>query len=704
MGEQSSPTNDPDLPSEAEASSSPGPEAKPKNVAALSRDLADFLIEFSIVLHKRSMYPAGHPHLRESAERFANRLGALLDHRESVTLGVARHRLVIETVTTDPRNALLRDLAHRLHRHRIAAVHLTRGATAAEIEEVLSALSTDPHRGDGPLGKRLDRVGPWEHIRLRPVGYDKFMLQDPDSPADPFRDEPADGRDAWVELARLALSSEYDSVSPVQADPLVVAQAIGRKSGEVAYDRVVLGYLSRVAEEMSGRKGMVDDQLSDRLSGLIEALDSDTLRRLLETGANPAERRQFVLNASQVLAADAVMEVLEAAAKASHQTISHNLLNLLHKLAHHAEDATSKIRTEAEGALRDNVARLIGDWELEDPNPKPYTAILEGMVRRAPDDPSEGAQSGCEPEIIIKMALELDCVGPSVFAAAQALLDRRQFGLIASQLRAAPQTGASEALWGHVATPQRLEAELALDPPDQEAIEILVARLGVGAANSLLEHLGRTDDRSARAAIMKQLLALGPRVGEVAMARLADAPWYLQRNILVLFGRLGSWPAGFSPLSYAAHGDSRIRREGIKLLLESRSHVVEGVSLGLRDEDDGIVALALRAALESCPPDAIPLVAAIAMNVRRSPEVRLTSLRILARVRTPQALRVLLAQTQHRRRWFARRLPPKSPELLAALAGLASYWRDHPTAADVLASARQHSDPEIRAAAGSPAA
>jgi hypothetical protein len=203
---------------------------------------------------------------------------------------------------------------------------------------------------------------------------------------------------------------------------------------------------------------------------------------------------------------------------------------------------------------------------------------------------------------------------------------------------------------------------------------------------------------------MKQLLALGPRVGEVAMARLVDAPWYLQRNILVLIGRLGSWPAGFSPLSYAAHADPRIRREGIKLLLESRNHVAEGISLALRDEDDGIVALALRAALESCPPDAIPLVAAIAMNVRRSPEVRLPSLRILARVRTPQAFRVLLAQTQQRRRWFSRRLPPKSPELLAALAGLASCWRDHPTAAEVLAAALRHSDPDIRAAAGSPAA
>jgi hypothetical protein len=704
MGAESSPTSESKQPPELEGvASSPAP-AKSKNVTSLSRELADFLIEFSIVLHKRSMYPAGHPHLRDAAERFARRLNALLVNRESVTLGVARYRLVIESATTDPKNALLRDLAHRLHRHRIAAVHLTRGATAEEIEDVLAALSADPQRGEGPLGRRLDRVGSWNHIRLRPVGYDKFILQDPDAARDPNSDEPADGRDAWVELARLALSSDHEPGSLTAADPLVVAQAIGRKSGEVAYDRVVLGYLSRVAEELSGRKGAADDHLSERLSSLIQALDPNTLRRLLETGADQAERRQFVLNASQVLAADAVMEVLEAAAKASHQTISHNLLNLLHKLAQHAEEGALQIRAEAKGALRNNVARLIGDWELEDPNPKLYTAILEGMVREAPDDPSEDAQSGCEPEIIVKMALELDCVGPSVYVAAEALLNRRQLNLIGGLLEAAPQTETVEALWRYVANPQRLEVELAMDPPDPDAIGILVGRLGIGAANSLLDHLGRTDDRSSRAALMKQLLALGPRIGEVAVARLSDAPWYLQRNILVLIGRLGSWPEGFSPLSYAVHSDTRIRREGIKLLLESPAHMLEGILLGLRDEDEGIVGVALRAAFESCPPDAIPLLERIGMDPRRSSLIRVPTLRTLARTRTPEALKVLLAQAQHRRRWFGRRLASKSPELLAAIGGLASYWRDHPMATEVLSHARQHSDPEIRAAASSPAA
>ncbi|MFL5533135.1 MAG: hypothetical protein ACJ8BC_14290, partial [Gemmatimonadales bacterium] len=89
--------------------SSPG--GRSRAVSTLPRELADFLVEFSIVLHKRSMYPPGHPHLADSADRFVRRMTLLLETHESVSLGVARHRLVIDNVTTDANNALLRDLA-----------------------------------------------------------------------------------------------------------------------------------------------------------------------------------------------------------------------------------------------------------------------------------------------------------------------------------------------------------------------------------------------------------------------------------------------------------------------------------------------------------------------------------------------------------------------------------------------------------------
>ncbi len=683
----------------AQASSTSRRKARP--FTTLTRELADFLIEFSIVLHKRSMYPAGHPHLSDSTDRFVRRMRALLERRESVTLGVARHRLVIDAATTDPKNALLRDLAHRLHRHRIASVHFSRGASLDQIEGLLSELSSDPQRGEGPLGKRLDRVGPWNQIRLRPIGYDQFALQDADPDAQAEADEPAAQRDSWVELAQLALASE--KAENPDADPKTdaeeTAEAIDRKSGEVAYDRVVLGYLARVAEEMSGRRGAAENHLLQRVSKLIGDLDPETLRRLLRAGADHVERKQFVLNASQILAADAVMEVVEAAAQVSEQTISHNLLRLLHKLALHAEEGTAEIRAAAEGALRNNVARLVQDWDLEDPNPETYNAILEGMVRRTSAEYSlVKVQIGCDPDIIIKTALELDCVGLAVYAAVEELLSRRELVRVAELLKSAPQSKAADDLWRYVATPERLEAELAASPMDQDAVTILVERIGTAATNSLLDRLASADDRSTRAAIMKQLLGLGPEVAAVAIQRLPTAPWYLQRNILVLLGRLGSLPDGFSPATYSTHGDARIRREAIKLLLETKERQAEAIVMGLGDPDDGIVSLALAAALEACPAAAIPLVQRIALDPKRQPEVRALAVRIVTRAREPETLRVLLAIVNYRRRWFRSRLNPKSPDLLAALTGLASHWSEEPLVREVIAYARWHTDRQIRAA------
>jgi hypothetical protein len=699
MGRKSRSTRRPRESAAIESAPPPSaPRARP--VSALSRELADFLVEFSIVLHKRSMYPAGHPHLQDSADRFVRRMTALLKTRHSVSLGVARHRLVIEDVTTDPNNALLRDLAHRLHRHRIAAVHLKRGATLLEVERLLAALSTDPQRGDGPVGKRLDQVGAWEHIRLRPVGYEKFALQnEPDGTGE--SEESFGQRDSWVELAQLALSSEGDSETN-QADPLVMAEAIGRKSGEIAYDRVVLGYLARVAEEMSRNRGGAQDQLVQRISKLIHALDSTTLQRLLEASADPFERRRFVLNASQILAAEAVLEVVEAAAQASHQTISHNLLRLLHKLAHNAESGPATIRAAADGALRNNVAKLIEDWALEDPNPGEYNAVLEGMARRTSAEYAmETLHLGCDPDVLLKMALELDSIGPAVYSAVEELLSRRELVRVAECLEGAPQTATTSELWRFIATPERLERELAASPMDQEAVRILVERIGTDAADSLLDRLATAGDRSTRAVLLKQLIALGPQAGQVAVARIANGPWFLQRNILVLLGRLGTWPADFSPRAYADSTDARIRREAIKLMLDSPEHHVEAVLRGLRDSDEGIVALALAGAMDSCPPEVLTFVHRIAVDPRRPTESRVLAVRILARSKTREAVQVLQELVLPRRRWFARRLAAKSPELLAALAGLATHWPDHPFAAEVLGQARRHWDPEIRAAATS---
>jgi hypothetical protein len=157
----------------ASGTSSP---ASPVGVVTLARDLADVLVEFSIVLHKRAMYPHGHPHLQESADRFVDRLESLLERREGLVIGVARHQFIIGGVATDPRNALLSDLARRLHRQRIASVRFQRGVTLQEIDELLGSVSGKPSEGSGPLGLRLERAASWRHIQIQAPELGRLLL------------------------------------------------------------------------------------------------------------------------------------------------------------------------------------------------------------------------------------------------------------------------------------------------------------------------------------------------------------------------------------------------------------------------------------------------------------------------------------------------------------------------------------------------
>src|SRR5437660_10015190 len=99
--------------------------------ATLSRDLADFLIELSIALHKHAMYPEGHPSLAPAAAGVTRRAGLLLEDRATLSPGVARQQLVIEGVATDPKHPVLAELAARLHRHHPGAATRRRGVQPA---------------------------------------------------------------------------------------------------------------------------------------------------------------------------------------------------------------------------------------------------------------------------------------------------------------------------------------------------------------------------------------------------------------------------------------------------------------------------------------------------------------------------------------------------------------------------------------------
>src|SRR6266571_7365589 len=417
--------------------------------AALSRDLADFLIEFSIALHKHAMYPEGHPSLAPAAAGVTRRAEHLFEDRTTVALGVARQQLVIEGVATDAKNPLLSELAGRLHRHHLGAVTFHRGLSVTEVADVLKTLAVEAERTGEPLGLGSpEQLRAWDHVRLHSVTYERLeLLQEDDQGAISVDHKGAKehglrSAQLWVGLARAALTADAlaaDDGPPPTSEPSMIAKAIDAHPKSAAYDQVIVGYLLQIADELKHAGGAEAVALRRRTSKLVGALQPGTLRRLIEMGGDSAQRTKFAIDATHGLAVDAVLEIVRAMADASHKTVSDPLVRMLSKLAQHAEQGTPEARPQADEALREQVRDLLQGWTLEDPNPDAYGLALQKMAAAAPHTAARRVgEQAAEPLRIVQTAVESGALGFGAWRAVERLVAEHHVSELVDLLAESP--------------------------------------------------------------------------------------------------------------------------------------------------------------------------------------------------------------------------------------------------------------------------
>ncbi|MDH3457766.1 MAG: hypothetical protein OER90_13085, partial [Gemmatimonadota bacterium] len=611
-------------------------EPKEPSRAALSRELSDFLIEFSIALNKHGMYPDGHPTLEPAAERVLSRLEPLVAAKGMLSLGVARNQLVIEGVATDPSNPVLSELGTKLHRHHLGAITFRPNVTLDELRNVFRLVAVDPDRSGEPLGLGpADALTQWPHIALHSLSYGRLeMVDEVDEEAEErrFADDRVRATQLWLGLARAALAAEEDETAAaedIDQDPTKVAQAIREQPRTAAYDQVIVGYMLQIAEELRVGESRESDELRRRMSKLIGSLDRDTLESLLTMGGDHGQRRQFLLNASQGMAASAVLELVRAAGRQEEQDVSNSLLRVMQKLAKHAETGTGRRRAEADRALREQVTELVADWHLRDPNPGAYTQALARMSE-AESVFSVSPEQRFKPEArrIVEMALETDTMGDAVTRAAESLADQGQLKWLLQTLENSATSRVPDALWQRLATPEIVAGIVSEDPVDTDLLDMLLRRASDEVTDTLLDALTESESARTRRILLERLPEMGPQVGSRAGARLSDARWYVRRNMLKLIGDLKQVPDGIGPEEYMRDDDARVRMEALRILLERRESREQAIGSALGDTDDHVAITALRAALSACPPSVVPRVASVAVS-SRSAEVRLLAVRVL---------------------------------------------------------------------------
>ncbi len=702
-----SPTG-PAAPAAPAAPSAPGASSKPV-VATLSRELADFLVELSITLNKHAIYPSGHPLLDVAVDGVCNRIAALfVRDRDSLSIGVARRQLIIEGVATDPLNPVLKELAQRLHEHHVGAVKFIRGIGRNELAEALNALAVDPVRAEKPIGldtERLDRV--WEHVRFFPLTYDRLQLIEDDTPA---TDHMKAGRatQLWIGLARAALVS--DTADPLakrdEADenaalePATVARAIDEHQREEAYDQVIVGYLLQIGEELKTAEGPEAAALQRRVSRLVGSLKQSTLERLLEMGGDKAQRRRFLLDASQGVTVEAVIDLVKAASAAEGQTVSHSMLRMLSKLAHHPSSGGARAKTDP--TIRDVMRRLVDDWSLDDPNPDAYRQALETMssLRNAGDRPASttAVPTECEPERIVQIAIEVGAMGPQVRGAMVDLCKGGRAEVLLDLVERAPSADAGAPVWDFLKEERILEKLLGQQRLDLALIGRFVRRIGADAVPTLLAAALVIDDAKLRIQFYDLLQSLGDQIGEPVATQIAGAPPVIQRELLTLLGKLATLPPGFSARAFLDNDDPLVRREAVRLLLRNSAERDETIMSALSDPDDRVVFAGLTVAQERCPPAGIELIRQRVDRGELDSQLRTIGIRIAAQQHNADTLAWFLGFVVTEAHWPRRpKLKPSTPEMLAALSMIAANWRFDPAAETALKLAEQSKDSEVRA-------
>jgi len=677
----------------------------PANAAAtLSREINDFLIEFSIAVHRYSMYPSDHPSLGPAAGNVLSRVSRLLGERTELSLGVAHRQLVIDGVATDQRNPVLADLSKRLHAHHIGAITFSGEVDAASLERVLRTMAEEPEReGNEPIGLRgPDRIPSWPGVRLIPVGYSDLTLDD-------TADSSGENQvlQLWLGLARAAMAGNADFSDADDVTPGVVAEHM-RKRKERAYDQVIVGYLLQISDQLGG-EGRTAGPLREKISQLVAELDEDTLKRILRMGGDNTQRRRFVKGAVGGLSSEASIKILKAAADASGQEISALMVRLLTKLSFHSKEGGEHVRNPAERAVREKVDELLEDWTLDNPNPDGYVRILDELSRASPylDPEKDELDLGGSALSMVQMALEVDAFGPMIESALDELLVEGGLPIVAPMIEGAQMTKAGRLMRERVGSPAQIEALVDFEDVSEDSLGLLVEMVGEDASiEPLLRVLAEAESRALRRTVFDRLVSLGARVGRPALPFLEDPRWYVVRNMLSLLAALPALPTDFTALPFLTHVDLRVRRVALPLALTEAKTRVKAIVSGLREGDERMVRTALLDVRESIPPTVVPIVVDRVLRSDTHPEgLRVLGVRVLESVHRPSVREVLIDLACSGKSWFGRpRLRQVDGEggdlVLAALSALAREWSEDPEIRPILKVARKSRDVGIRRVLG----
>lgn len=607
--------------------------------SSASRSLSDLLMALAGVAQQLRLHPVGHPMLASCHATLDRALVACLADRTELVIEVGSVQLIADGMETNAGFEPLRHLAMQIRDAGVGTMVLRQGLGATEVVAMLRVMQ------EGGDSAALPES---EHLSLRA-----------------HRASGPHARDPWLALERLVL--EEPERTRVTRNVTELALGLELYPATPAFDVRVLELLAQASLQC-------ESVVHIALDALIMALPSKTLRRLLGPRRNPITQQEFLRAMVPTLTPGAMLRICQALAAGRTELMSASGLRVLARLA-------------ADAATHERAA----------------VVMEQAVLRLAELSLTDGAnvpRHSTEPERVLKLALESGIAEGGTHGAADRMIARKQVAALLALLDTVPRNDAvAMTLRQRLYHPQSVRAILAAQPVDLDSLDRLIPDAGIQAAPVLLDALADSRERRVRMRLLDMLVRFGDPVGPVALERFEGMPWYVQRNLLALIGRLNDVPMGFPLESLLGHRDLRVRHEAILVALADPELREPALDQAVDSPHQPTVRLALSALSDYCPPEYLPRVMAIAVDPQREDEIRADAIGAVAASKDPTTLRVLRRLVVGRGIASLGRLAPRSPTMLAALRGLAAHWPQHPKVGMLLDTARQSRDADVRDAA-----
>ena len=667
--------------------------------------IQQFLTCFTGTLNRRRAYAATHPMVRAAEEQLLDSVYAALAGRSTLSIGVARHELLIDGEPWKGRVAVASELATRLHKRGVGAMAFEDGVTLAALREALTWLASDP---DGSAGAPPSDGG----VHITHMRYDHLVLDDAvrDAehavaslwralaemagmrPADvsPGSDPPAVAQtdDVYTDLD-VILNPQRDTVAGLDTDAIVAA--LRAVIGQPVIARRTAVAVMELTNRVSGTSEEGRILIGTHLDSMMTRLGDDSLLPIMRSLADTAQQQRFAKQVVDALPLAAASRWLSTAATAAERPMSHQMLRLMTKLATLADERDD---LPSEAAFRDATHELVNGWTLQDPNPAVHAELLDRIAScERTDSGSPGHNAITERSIVessrlVQMALELDTTGEDSLAAVETLVAVGAGQQVMSWITQAGPTESARVV--HLtATSERAVRQLLLtEPVDRLDARALLAMLDASSTDTLLDILAESTTRGTRLIVRQRLIEFGDVIVPEMLRRLDDAEWYVVRNILSILHELGpedsaSTEATDGMLRLLDHPKVQVRLEALRLLLLDPVVRHEAVRRALGDSTERVVAEAITAIADSAqsgqpvPEHHAVILRAMVDAGERSDSLRARSVRALASTRS-DAMRDWLIGLATRRTRVLRRLKLVEPTQVAvsALQALMRMYRD----------------------------